>query len=568
MSGVGSGGGIALLVMQNTWKTAWAGTAQCGTGISLLCMRVWPCVRNLRTFVSIASYVHFDMLAVSRPYQNTSKTRPQVARVLGCALHSAARGGCCHTARPGVAASLVRKRAARGVALAAAAVAARRAAAAAARPRRSPRCWPPQRRATTAASDAAAESAAPDSAALLSRVAVVLHQPQGPVNVGAVARSARNFGLSDVRVVDPFPEVLSSPADASADAGPGDGSEAYSGEVYQYCTENGKPLLEGSLRGDLADALSDCTMVLALTARTRGGQRELGAREAAEAAVEAASRPGGRVALLFGNERTGLSNDDLRWAHATVAIPTAPTPDGVDGNHQALNLSHAVAVMCYEQMLAAEAVGGPLPSTAISNPKAMPPSGSLAAKKLAPVGLRQRLVEDMLKAVDAVELLGPAPDECESDGEGGSSGPPEGVVGGGTPEEHASEWTLRREKDLRAIERVLASGDMFSADCEVLFRLARRVQALQALQLAEGGRGDKGAGGKAHAGILDTPALDAASKISALSDAGGLPWRERSQRERSDIKKALGEVLGEVNLSNREMQRLCEAVSDKVGRSA
>ena len=106
MSGVGSGGGIALLVMQNTWKTAWAGTAPCGTGISLLCMRVWPCVRNLRTFVSIASYLHFDMFAVSRPYQNTSKTRPQVARVLGCALHSAARGGC-HTARPGVAASLV-----------------------------------------------------------------------------------------------------------------------------------------------------------------------------------------------------------------------------------------------------------------------------------------------------------------------------------------------------------------------------------------------------------------------------------------------------------------------------
>lgn len=348
-----------------------------------------------------------------------------------------------------------------------------------------------------------------------------------------------------MRVSEPFAEVLSgchssaagdSGGNSSADAGD---EGAFAPEVYQYCTENGRQLVDSSLRSDLASALEDCTMVLALTARTRGAARELGAREAARVAAEAAALPGGKVGLLFGNERTGLSNEDLRWAHATVAIPTAPTPDGVDGNHQALNLSHAVSVMAYEQMLAVEELAGPLPHTKQANPKAMPESGSMAARKLAPVGLRQRLVADMLAAIEAVELL-PAEEEATSADEGAHA------AGDKAGDGHAEAWQRRQDKDLRAIERVLASGDIYSADCEVLFRLARRVQALRALQGHSGG-------------VLDTHALGAAEALAPLR-ADGTPWRERTQRERSDAKRALGEVLGEVNLSNREMDRLVKAL--------
>jgi tRNA (cytidine32/uridine32-2'-O)-methyltransferase len=94
----------------------------------------------------------------------------------------------------------------------------------------------------------------------------------------------------------------------------------------------------------LADAIADCTFALGCTARKRGVPLpEFAPRDAAAQAARAASQ-GSEVALVFGNERTGLENDELMRCHAAVHIPSDPT-------FSSLNLAQAVQVLAYELRL-------------------------------------------------------------------------------------------------------------------------------------------------------------------------------------------------------------------------
>jgi tRNA/rRNA methyltransferase len=155
---------------------------------------------------------------------------------------------------------------------------------------------------------------------LLSRIRVVLCRPSHPGNIGAAARAMKTMGLSDLRLVRPrtFPDPE---ADARA-----------TGAV--------DVLESANISDSLPEALAGALFVIALSARRRdlgppiGQPREMVARLLAEAAI-------GPVALVFGNETVGLSNDEIQQCHAAVTIPTNP-------EFSSLNLGSAVQVLCYE----------------------------------------------------------------------------------------------------------------------------------------------------------------------------------------------------------------------------
>ena len=180
-------------------------------------------------------------------------------------------------------------------------------------------------------SKAAALSAA---RAAVGRPSVLLFRPHSPGNIGSVARAMLNFGLTDLRVVAP------------ADAGWRGHAEA----VTNAC--GASPLLEDASLYDAPEAATDdLQLVLATTARTRDAAVPVyTAREAAALACEAAAR-GARVALLFGTEKNGLSNDELQCAHALVTIPTEP-------NFSSLNLAQAVLLVASEWHAADAAAAG------------------------------------------------------------------------------------------------------------------------------------------------------------------------------------------------------------------
>ena len=150
------------------------------------------------------------------------------------------------------------------------------------------------------------------------RLRLVLLRPRNADNLAAVARAMRNFGLFDWCVVGPNPLLLE----------PGARKLAVHAE---------RLLEQVRVVDSLADAVSDCEWVVGTTMRTLEGRRRLTARAFAEAGAD---RPG-KVALVFGDERSGLGNEDLRQCHDVSFIPT--------GDEQpSLNLAQAVVVYAYE----------------------------------------------------------------------------------------------------------------------------------------------------------------------------------------------------------------------------
>jgi TrmH family RNA methyltransferase len=166
-----------------------------------------------------------------------------------------------------------------------------------------------------------------------SPVRIVLVETSHPGNIGAVARAMKNMGLTELVLVRPlhFPHPEALARASSAD-------DVLAGARVAYTMEK---------------ALTGCGLVLATTARDRDHfQRVLDVREAAARVVaESATAP---VAILFGAERSGLSNDELLCAHAVVRIPTA-------GTYSALNLAMAVQIVAYEILRARAAVAAPVP---------------------------------------------------------------------------------------------------------------------------------------------------------------------------------------------------------------
>ncbi len=170
----------------------------------------------------------------------------------------------------------------------------------------------------------------------LSRVSIVLVEPSHPGNIGAVARAMKTMGLSRLSLVRP-PEFLRAEATAMA-AGADD------------------LLLRARVCATLPEAVAGCGRVVGTTARARRipwpvqGPRDIAGELAAAATTD--------VAVLFGREHAGLTNEEVELCQAMIRIPTA-------GDFSSLNLAAAVQVVAYELHMAAS------PMTAHASP---PPS--------------------------------------------------------------------------------------------------------------------------------------------------------------------------------------------------
>ncbi len=153
---------------------------------------------------------------------------------------------------------------------------------------------------------------------------VVLVETHYPGNLGATARVMANFGLRDLVLVAP----VADPADERA----------------RQMATHGEPVLEGARRtADLGEALADCVLVAGTSARTGGllrRQTVLGPDEAATLLATELRRQQ-RVALVFGSEPSGLTNEAVTRCHYLIRIPTA-------AEFPALNLAQAVAICLYE----------------------------------------------------------------------------------------------------------------------------------------------------------------------------------------------------------------------------
>ncbi len=154
---------------------------------------------------------------------------------------------------------------------------------------------------------------------------VILDQPQLAENIGAAARVMANFGLSELRLVNPRDGWPQSRAWASA-----------SGADW--------PLDGARVFASVADAIGDLRLVHAATARPRETVLPVLTPREGAAALARACGEGLRCAILFGAERAGLETADIALCHAVVTVP-------VDMRFRSLNLAQAVAVNAYEWRL-------------------------------------------------------------------------------------------------------------------------------------------------------------------------------------------------------------------------
>lgn len=165
------------------------------------------------------------------------------------------------------------------------------------------------------------------SRAVLDNIAVVLHRPHFPENIGAAARAAKNMGIRRLIVVDPLDcdltRILKMATHAAEDV-------VADMEVYE----------------DLREALAPFQYIIGTTART-GSHRPtvMDPREMARKVVEISRH--NQTAILFGPENRGLANRELKFCHALVTIPTSK-------DFASLNLAQAVMIMAYEIFRALE----------------------------------------------------------------------------------------------------------------------------------------------------------------------------------------------------------------------
>lgn len=151
---------------------------------------------------------------------------------------------------------------------------------------------------------------------------IVLVRPQLGENIGMVARAMWNFGLSELRLVEPrdgWPNPAAGPAASGAD----------------IVLDNAK------LYDTLEDAVADCNRVYATAMTLRRMIKETATPAGAVEQINQLASIGGRSAIVFGPERTGLTTEEVAKGDVLISIPTNP-------EFGSLNLAQAVIVIAYE----------------------------------------------------------------------------------------------------------------------------------------------------------------------------------------------------------------------------
>ncbi len=171
------------------------------------------------------------------------------------------------------------------------------------------------------------------SSDLRSRITVVLDHPKDVVNIAGVVRVMLNFGLRDLRLVEP--------------------DEFDPWRIGGIAHRSGPVIEATTLHETLDSAVADASFIVGTTARARtAGRNYTRPREIAPVVAERTAE--GRVALLFGREDRGLTNAMLDRCHAVAIIPTDP-------EWPSLNLAQACLVLAYEIFLGGSGVEQDLP---------------------------------------------------------------------------------------------------------------------------------------------------------------------------------------------------------------
>jgi TrmH family RNA methyltransferase len=161
----------------------------------------------------------------------------------------------------------------------------------------------------------------------LDALRVVLIDPRNPLNIGAAARAMSNFGFMRLRLVNAY-DVAYTEAKSAVNA------SAVLKASEQFAT--------------VAEAVADCTLVVGTASRGHRVLQHPFQRLEFGAAAIRREMGGGGVALLFGSEKFGLTNDDLTHCHSLIHIPTRR-------QHESMNLGQAVAVCLYELIRSGDA---------------------------------------------------------------------------------------------------------------------------------------------------------------------------------------------------------------------
>ncbi|HEX2592234.1 MAG TPA: RNA methyltransferase [Rhizomicrobium sp.] len=157
---------------------------------------------------------------------------------------------------------------------------------------------------------------------------IILSQPQLGENIGAAARAMANFGLTDLRLVAP--------------------RDGWPNEKAHRMAAGAASVIDNTrVFKTLREAAGDLNLVFATTARDRGATKEVITPAEAAKRLRRAVTQGHKTAILFGNERAGLDNDEISLADAVITIPTS--------EFASLNLGQAVLLTSYEWFRAADA---------------------------------------------------------------------------------------------------------------------------------------------------------------------------------------------------------------------
>lgn len=153
---------------------------------------------------------------------------------------------------------------------------------------------------------------------------IVLVEPQLGENIGMVARAMANFGLAELRLVNP--------------------RDGWPNEKARAAASRADHVIDAvEVFPDLASALADLNFVFATTARERDGFKEVRGPVEAGRAMRGRSIAGQRTGIMFGRERFGLYNEEVGLADEIVTFP-------VDPGFSSLNIAQAVLLMSYEWM--------------------------------------------------------------------------------------------------------------------------------------------------------------------------------------------------------------------------
>ena len=347
----------------------------------------------------------------------------------------------------------------------------------------------------------------------LDNVCFVLCRPQGPQNIGGIARVMQNFGVTDLRIVSPEPTALAPPFDAADEydravhSAEVRATAPLSDEAHKFAVHADWLLRDAKRCANADEALADVAYVAATTARPRENLQIVDVKAAAAALREHAAK-GEKVAVVFGNEATGLTNDELSRANLGVMIATAGSKASVKAASRrrrytgakgptSLNLSMAVGVLAYElfEAMGEGEVGG-------------------FGSRMMTVDERARLGDELAGARRSLDVMR----ESSS----------------GEEESEPEEDRLLDEKEARAIARVLNAGPIATKDAAVLFQLARRTKSV-----------------KQFSGV-DEAAVDAVVELLANSPNPDKPPGNKA------VLNHVRETLG-LSLTTRELERVVKA---------